>query len=276
MRKGLTHHVCACWRVWPLGAGTADGVTTSGLVDEFLGGPAPALPADAAALDTLYRYRVPVTTDDGACAASKDLAPEPFDLGAELLGASNWAAVAASHPVTTTLQRLGGLVKALAERVQVDWLGVYRLQTAADGCVLMRLGAQAAGAFAAHGWGRGEGGRRLRALRRRYLVKLAYVGRPSRAIFPLNELFHDISNNSWVAMEGRPKLIQDVGSYDGPYYACDGDVQSELCVPILDSAGTVLGIIDAESFNKAHFNVQRAADVLQACADLGRWRLGFS
>ena len=111
---------------------------------------------------------------------------------------------------------------------------------------------------------------------RRYLVKLAYVGRPSRAIFPLNSLFHTISNNSWVAMEGRPKLIQDVAAYDGPYYACDGDVQSELCAPILGDDGAVLGIIDAESFQKGHFDAQRAADILQACADLGRLRLGFA
>ena len=76
-------------------------------------------------------------------------------------------------------------------------------------------------------------------------------------------------------MEGRPKLIQDVASYDGPYYACDGDVQSELCAPIISEDGTVLGIIDAESFQKRHFNAQRVADILQACADLGRRQLGF-
>jgi len=116
----------------------------------------------------------------------------------------------------------------------------------------------------------------LELSRSRYLLKLAYVGRPSRAIFPLNELFHDISNNSWVAMEARPKLIQDVAAYDGPYYACDGDVQSELCAPIVDPASdAVLGIIDAESFQKAHFNAERIAEVLRACADLGRWNLGF-
>jgi L-methionine (R)-S-oxide reductase len=112
-------------------------------------------------------------------------------------------------------------------------------------------------------------------LRSRHLVKLAYVGRPSRAIFPLTPVFHEISNNAWVAMEARPRLIQDVRTYDGPYYTCDGDVQSELCVPILADDGEVLGIIDAESFAPGHFTAQRAADILAACADLGRWRLGL-
>ena len=50
------------------------------------------------------------------------------------------------------------------------------------------------------------------------LVKEAYTGEPSRAIFPLTNEFAEISNNSWVGMKGIGKVIQDVNNYDGPYY----------------------------------------------------------
>jgi len=233
-------------------------------------------PATPEALAALYRYRVPVTTDDGACAASKELAPEPFDLGRELFGTSDWAAEAAAHPTTATLQRLTLLVQELAKRTQVDWLGVYRLRQRPDGYRARGAAPPTPRQVPAFLTLLGTPSSRSHLSRSRYLLKLAYVGRPSRAVFPLNELFHDISNNSWVAMEARPKLIQDVAAYDGPYYACDGDVQSELCAPIVDPAsGAVLGIIDAESFRKAHFTAERIAEVLQACADLGRCNLGF-
>lgn len=42
--------------------------------------PAPSLPP-AGGLDEVFLYRVPESTDDGACAASEKIAAEPFDLG---------------------------------------------------------------------------------------------------------------------------------------------------------------------------------------------------
>jgi hypothetical protein len=104
-------------------------VTPAALVDAALGA-AVAPPATAEALLALYTYRVPFSTDDGACVASKELDPQPFDLARALLGA---VPPTASHPVTVALQRLTALVQALAERTAVDWLGVYLRQTAADG-----------------------------------------------------------------------------------------------------------------------------------------------
>lgn len=40
------------------------------------------------------------------------------------------------------------------------------------------------------------------------LIKLAYVGEPSRPVFPLSPKFLEISNNSWVAYNKRTKLLQ--------------------------------------------------------------------
>ena len=37
-------------------------------------------------------------------------------------------------------------------------------------------------------------------------------------VFPLTKDFAEISNNSWVGINGKSRVIQDVNSYDGPYY----------------------------------------------------------
>ena len=97
------------------------------------------------------------------------------------------------------------------------------------------------------------------------LVKLAYRGRPSRAEFPLNAEFARGSTNSTVALSGQAKLIDDVAAHraqGGGFYVCDEAVQSELCVPILDADGKVLGIIDAEASPSAFFNADRQAAVV--------------
>jgi len=108
-----------------------------------------------------------------------------------------------------------------------------------------------------------------------YLLKLAYSGNFSRAGFPLTESFKEHSNNSWVAMEGRSKLIQDLEAYSGPYYICDGLVNSEMCVPIFDGEGKVIGIIDAESYTKNFFTPKNTLYILRACVELGNIHFGF-
>eukprot|EP01133_Synstelium_polycarpum_P003580 gene3580-4096_t len=52
------------------------------------------------------------------------------------------------------------------------------------------------------------------------LVKLAYQGEHSRPLFPLTADFEAMSNNSWVGIHGKGKLIQSLQNYDGPYYNC--------------------------------------------------------
>lgn len=112
------------------------------------------------------------------------------------------------------------------------------------------------------------------------LTKLAYFGAPSRAEFPVNEDFAQISNNSSVALTGVGRTINDVESYineGGEYYTCDPKVKSELCWPIIqhnsddDSAkGKILGIIDAECFSTQCFDQEQEslyADVCQLLAE---------
>lgn len=96
------------------------------------------------------------------------------------------------------------------------------------------------------------------------LVKLAYCGDPSRAEFPLTEDFEQKSTNVRVARSGIAAVIPDVPAHQqsgGAYYECDPNVRSELCIPLLDAAGKVTGIIDAEARAVAHFNPQRSAMV---------------
>lgn len=50
------------------------------------------------------------------------------------------------------------------------------------------------------------------------LLKEAYRGAASRAIFPLTAEFAEQSNNSWVALNAKAKLVADVSAYEGPYY----------------------------------------------------------
>jgi L-methionine (R)-S-oxide reductase len=95
--------------------------------------------------------------------------------------------------------------------------------------------------------------------------KLAYRGRPSRAEFPLNETFAKGSTNSTVGLSGHAKVIDDVAAHTaagGAFYVCDDEVQSEVCVPLLDEGGKVLGIIDAEAAPKAFFNNNRMITVV--------------
>jgi putative methionine-R-sulfoxide reductase with GAF domain len=100
------------------------------------------------------------------------------------------------------------------------------------------------------------------------LVKLAYIGKPSRAVFPLTEEFATHSNNSTVGLSGRAKLIEDVGDYlrqGGAYYTCDAQVQSEACLPVYDAAGKVIGIIDAEDERSNFFDTAALARLVALC-----------
>lgn len=85
------------------------------------------------------------------------------------------------------------------------------------------------------------------------------------------------SNNSWVALRDRGRVIQDTWALDDeggeegvPYYECSKRVRSECCVPIRATDGTVIGIIDAEAWRPNHFTPVRVAEVMQVCDDLGQ------
>ena len=175
--------------------------------------------------DALYRYQVPLVSNDGSCSLMDEWDPVLFDL-ASVLGGEN-------DSLTRKLKLLNILVTRATMVTGTDWVGIYQCRKNAAG---------AAG-----------------------LVKLAYRGRPSRAEFPLNAEFARGSTNSAVGLSGQAKLIDDVAAYQaqgGGFYVCDDAVQSEFCVPIFDADGKVLGIIDAEASPARFFNADRQAAIV--------------
>ena len=181
--------------------------------------------------ETLYTYAVPMLSEDGTCSLLEEVAPMPYDLSAILGGRS-----AAN---TRKLLLLNQLVEHATQLTGVDWLGVYQART------LPATAGTPSGA--------------------RVLVKLAYRGRASRAEFPLTAEFAKGSTNSAVALTGAAKLIDDVTAHKaagGAFYVCDDAVQSELCVPMFDDAGAVIGVIDAEAGPLRFFNADRQTVVV--------------
>jgi L-methionine (R)-S-oxide reductase len=179
-------------------------------------------------LDTLYRYSVPMLSDDGACSLIEELSPSPYDLSA-ILGGRNDA-------TTRKLLLLNQVVEHVTQMSGADWLGVYQSRMNTSGAPV--------------------------------LVKLAYRGRASRAEFPLNTEFayrKPGSTNSTVGLEGSARVIDDVAAYTaegGGFYICDDKVQSEACIPLFDEAGNIIGIIDAEAEPKDFFNPERMATLV--------------
>jgi len=181
---------------------------------------------------TLYTYPVPMMTEDGSCSVVDRLAPVPYDLAAILGGRSEQA--------TRRLALLERLVERTQETTGADWVGVYQRRVNPAGATV--------------------------------LVKLSYVGRPSRAEFPLTREFAERSTNATVGLTGRATVIEDVSRHveaGGGFYVCDDGVQSEACVPILDESREVAGIVDAEAKPRGFFGADRLAVVAAlaiACA----------
>ena len=175
--------------------------------------------------DALYRYQVPLMSKDGSCSLIEEFDPMLFDL-VRVLGAEN-------EVTTRKLKLLNILVTRATMVTGTDWVGIYQRRKTTAGA--------------------------------EFLVKLAYRGRPSRAEFPLNAKFALGSTNSTVALSGQAKLIDNVAAYTaqgGGFYVCDDAVQSEFCVPVLDSDGNVIGIIDAEALPTGFFNADRQAAIV--------------
>ncbi|HZZ93119.1 MAG TPA: GAF domain-containing protein [Usitatibacter sp.] len=172
--------------------------------------------------DSLYMYAVPVLTEDGTCSVVDELAPVPYDLTPVLGGRT--------EQTTRRLALLERLVERVRETTGADWVGIYQ--------------------------------RRRNVAGEEVLVKLSYVGRPSRAEFPLTHEFAERSTNSTVGLTGRATVIDDVGRHveaGGGFYVCDDGIQSEACVPILDAAREVAGIVDVEAKPRGFFGAERLA-----------------
>lgn len=200
---------------------------------EVMSAETPSLSVDE--VQSLYEYQVPIVAEGGACSRKKEMAAEPYCL-ADSLGLGKDYEALATHPHTARIWCLGKIVKLLSEEISAEWVGVYRSVDLGSGPVLL---------------------------------KEAYVGRPSRAEFPLTKEFAENSNNSTVGLTGKAILVQNTNTYAGPYYMCDQDVQSEYCTPIIDeSSGAVLGIIDAEAFRPDHFTAEFRARIDKVCAGI--------
>jgi putative methionine-R-sulfoxide reductase with GAF domain len=171
---------------------------------------------------SLYTYRVPMLGEDGACSVLDELAPVPYDLTAILGGRG--------EQTTRRLALLERLVERAQETTGSDWVGIYQ--------------------------------RRVNPAGTPVLVKLAYVGRPSRAEFPLTPEFAAGSSNSTVGLTGRALVIDDVRQHveaGGGFYVCDAEVQSEACLPLLDEGRVVVGIVDAEAKPRGFYAAPRLA-----------------
>jgi len=176
----------------------------------------------------LYRYVVPKLSEDGACSLIEELDPTPYDL-TRLLGAPTEA-------TTRKLRLLNQVVDRAAGVTGADWLGIYQRREASGQPPV--------------------------------LIKLAYLGRPSRAEFPLTPAFAEGSTNSTVGLSGKAKVIRDVAAYTtqgGGFYVCDDAVQSEACLPIYSDSGDVIGILDAEAAPTGFFSPERIAVLVAAC-----------
>jgi putative methionine-R-sulfoxide reductase with GAF domain len=178
--------------------------------------------------DSLYCYTVPMLSDDGSCSVIDELSPVPYDLTGILGGRSD--------VITRRLALLERLVERAQEVTGASWLGIYQRRAAVSGVPV--------------------------------LVKLSYVGLPSRAEFPLTPEFAQASTNSTVGLSGRAMVIADVSKHvesGGGFYVCDPKVKSEACLPILGEAGGAIGIVDAESGAKSFFGEERLAALAALC-----------
>jgi len=63
-----------------------------------------------------------------------------------------------------------------------------------------------------------------------------------------------------AAEQRRTQVIEDVDSFAG-HIPCDADSRSELVVPLIDRAGTLIGVLDLDSPSRAHFDGDDAAGV---------------
>lgn len=168
-------------------------------------------------LRSLYQFQVPELGEGGACSLFGVLDETPYDR-APVLGGVN-------PENSQLLADLQAAVDHIAGQTRADWLGIYARRTNPAG--------------------------------EDVLVKMAYTGAPSRAEFPLTPAFAALSNNSTVGLSGKGRLIQSVKDYrreGGEYYTCDPKVQAELCIPLFDANGNVIGIIDAEAFSEQFFD----------------------
>eukprot|EP00026_Physarum_polycephalum_P006643 Phypoly_transcript_06694.p1 GENE.Phypoly_transcript_06694~~Phypoly_transcript_06694.p1 ORF type:complete len:238 (+),score=47.09 Phypoly_transcript_06694:1020-1733(+) len=183
------------------------------------------------AILNLYTYKVPKEDQDETTKEKFNIA-EVYSIPLEL------GDLRSGHKDTTEwLWRLKTFVEALKRETGVHWLGVYR---------------------------------QLNYLEQDSLVKLAYVGEDSAPVFPVTPEIAENNNLVWVAASGKAKLISDRSAYKGAYYAISELEKGEICLPIIDGEGEVVGVLNAKSTEVGASALPNVVFPLaRACVDLG-------
>lgn len=70
-----------------------------------------------------------------------------------------------------------------------------------------------------------------------------------------------------VAATGKTEIVPDVHAFPG-HIACDSRSNSEIVVPVRDSAGRLAAVLDVDSIQFAAFDAADAAGLEAICADL--------
>ncbi|MDE1899654.1 MAG: GAF domain-containing protein [Xanthomonadaceae bacterium] len=68
-----------------------------------------------------------------------------------------------------------------------------------------------------------------------------------------------------AAVTRTTQRVADVGAFPG-HIACDGDSRSEIVVPLLHADGTLLGVWDVDSPERARFDADDQAGMQRLCA----------
>lgn len=89
-----------------------------------------------------------------------------------------------------------------------------------------------------------------------YLVKLAYKGNHSTAEIPVNQSYAYKSNISRVALTGWGAVIEDISQWTDTG-EIDTQVKNIICMPVCTESGSVLGIVEAKSFQKNYLNTEK-------------------
>lgn len=181
-------------------------------------------------LEAPHQYRVPRVEDGLTCGVG--MVQNPFEL--------RWAVELQEEAHLTRLNRLYTALHWVKEKTCLDWVGLYQ-----------KIDQPQIPTYIDDDYGHEAGSPSL--------VKICYWGAPSRALFPLSPGFARRSNNSRCFLEQQPVLAQDIEQLkrDGaPYYECDPEVSSEICIPI-SWRGLDVGLFDGEARVSQFFNPER-------------------
>lgn len=172
--------------------------------------------------DEILNYPIPKTPEANASPLFNEVEDVPFKLGSFFPKDAD----------KMRLKKWQRFVQALRAKTEADWAGLYVVVERDQWATKLS-----------------------KDLPDKFLLKVAYSGKPSPAIVEFNS--ESLSNDYVLQSVNEKKLtlIDDMKAYremGGQYLDVDPMVQSELCFPILFQ-GRVVGLIDLEGFYKHQF-----------------------